>query len=127
MTHTNILRTAIAVELAAFLLGTYADYAYQSPIFRQHYAWPTATILIFVAYCVGLGGLWFFQGWARVFYSILLVADLLAGLFREPGAAQPQPFATMFFSISTMADGMILGLVWFSDLRERFARREAAR
>jgi len=122
MTHTNILRTAVAVELVAFLLGSYVDYAYQSPLIRQQYAWPTASILMLVGYCIGLGGIWFFQGWARVFYTILLVADLVAGLFREPSAAQAQPLATMFFSISTMADGMILGLIWFSDLRERFAR-----
>ena len=130
MKHTTILRTLIAAEFVSLLLGTYADYVLRSPVIRQTHGYltipgqegvSTVFVLLLAASCVAWAGLWFFQRWARLLYSVLVLVSLIVILFQEPAATPP--FAAMFFTVSTLASGVILGLVWFSDLRSSFERR----
>lgn len=137
MTHATILRALIVVELASALLGIYADVALQSSLPAPLQAYLTAqsqgpltiggaltlAILVpmFAALVVAWVGLWFLKRWARTLYTALIVVFLVVTLFLGPVVASA--LAAMLYTVSSIAAGAILGLVWLSELRGRFEVR----
>jgi hypothetical protein len=137
MTHATILRALIVVELASALLGIYADIALQSSLPAPLHAYLTAqsqgpltiggaltfAILVpmFAALVVAWVGLWLLKRWARTLYTALIVVFLVVTLFLGPVVASA--LAAMLYTVSSIAAGVILGLVWLSELRGRFEVR----
>ena len=137
MAHATVLRTLIVVELVSALLGIYADIVLQSsfPPPLQSYlmtqaqgplsvgdAFSVAIVLpLIVALFVAWVGLWFLKRWARTLYTVLVVVFLVVTLFLGPVVTSA--FAAMLYSVSALAGGVILGLVWFSELRTSFDAR----
>lgn len=134
MASLTVLRTLIIVELVSALLGIYADIALQStfPPQLQVYlfiqsqgpfgAGDALKSVVLVAFIVALVvawvGLWFVKRWARTLYATLVIISLVLTLFLGPVVTSA--FAAALYSISSLAAGVMLGLLWFSELRGKF-------
>ena len=137
MAPITVLRTLIIVELVSALLGTYADIALQStfPLELQAYlltesqgplgAGDVLKGVVFgallVAVVVAWVGLWLLKRWARTLYTTLVVISLVVTLFLGPVVTSA--LGAALYSISSLAGGVILGLLWFSELRGSFEGR----
>jgi hypothetical protein len=134
MRPVTILRTLIIIEIVSTLLGMYADIALEAtfpPELRAYLltqsqgafgAKETLTAVILAAFLVALVvawvGLWFMKRWARTLYTTLVVIGLVLTLFLGPVVTSA--FAAALYSIATLAGGVMLGLLWLSELRVEF-------
>jgi hypothetical protein len=73
---------------------------------------------LIIALVVSWIALWLLKPWARVLYTAVVIISLVFTLFLGPVVTSS--LGAMLYAISTLASGLILGLVWFSELRERF-------
>ncbi len=134
MASVTVLRTLIIVELVSALLGIYADIALRSAfppelqvyLFTQSQgpfgageALELVVLVVFiVALVVAWVGLWLLKRWARTLYATLVVISLVLTLFLGPVVTSA--LAAALYSISSLAAGVMLGLLWFSELRGKF-------
>jgi len=63
-------------------------------------------------------GLWLLKHWARVVYTTAIVLGVVATFFVGPVVSPA--LAAAFSGVSDLAGGIILGIIWFSELRSRF-------
>ena len=134
MAPLTVLRTLIIVELVSALLGIYADIALQSTFPRELQVYlftqsqgPFSTgealkVVVLVAFIVALVvawvGLWFVKRWSRTLYVTVVIISLVLTLFLGPVVTSA--LAAALYSISSLAAGVMLGLLWFSELRSTF-------
>ena len=78
-------------------------------------------VALVVALVVAWVGLWLLKRWARTLYTTLVVISLVVTLFLGPVVTSA--LGAALYSISTLAGGVILGLLWFSELRGSFEAR----
>ena len=137
MPPITVLRMLIVVELLSALLGIYADIALQAtfPPELQAYLLTESQgpfsagdavkgvffLALVVALIVAWVGLWLLKRWARTLYTTLVVISLVMTLFLGPVVTSA--FAAALYSISSLAGGIMLGLLWFSELRGKFEAR----
>jgi hypothetical protein len=74
----------------------------------------------FVVLVVGWIGLWRLWWRARAIYTVGWLLGIVGTLFRGPRVYPGPPGAAAL--LSTLAGGLILGIVYFSDLRQHFGR-----
>jgi hypothetical protein len=136
MAHTTALRAFIVVEFVSNLLAIYADLALEStfPESLQEFlltreqgaisAGGEVALLVLGALIIALVvswiALWLLKPWARVLYTAVVIISLVFTLFLGPVVTSS--LGAVLYAISTLASGLILGLVWFSELRSRFER-----
>jgi hypothetical protein len=133
MAHTTALRAFIVVEFVSNLLAICADLALESTfpeplqeflLTREQGPIRAATLLVFgalfIALVVSWISLWLLKPWARMLYTAVVIIFLVFTLFLGPVVTSS--LGEVLSTISTLASGLILGLVWFSELRSRFER-----
>jgi hypothetical protein len=133
MALITALRAFIVVEFASNFLAIYADLALESTFpeslqqflqAKEQGALGAGTLLVFgalvIALVVSWTALWLLKPWARGLYTVVVIIFLVFTLFLGPVVTSS--LGAMLYSISSLASGLILGLVWFSELRSRFER-----
>jgi hypothetical protein len=133
MALITALRALIVVEFVSNLLAISADLALESTfpeplqeflLTREQGPLSAATLLVFgalfIALVVSWISLWLLKPWARMLYTAVVIIFLVFTLFLGPVVTSSP--GEVLSTISTLASGVILGLVWFSELRTRFER-----
>jgi hypothetical protein len=124
MALTTALRVFIVVEFVSNLLAIFADLALESTSRGAISAGDAVALLFFgtliIAAVVSWIALWLLKPWARVLYTAVVIISLVFALFLGPVVTSS--LAEVLSTISTLASGLILGLIWFSELRSRFER-----
>jgi hypothetical protein len=139
MTPVKMLRVLIVCEVALIVLTIAVDSATRGalPATLQSYlaeadaATPSATIIVaavvglitLVAVGVGWIGLWRLWRPARAIYTTALLTGLGAVLFIGPVVWSSA--AGALDDLASICAGIILGLIYFSELRAHFERRTA--
>lgn len=134
MSTATLLRVFILAELVTSLLAMYVDFALASslPAPLQTYLLTrsrgpfdfgdvfalSVIVPLFVALVVAWIGLWMLKRWARVLYTALVVVSLVVTLFVGPIVTSA--LGAMLYSASSLAAGVILGIIWLSELRTSF-------
>jgi hypothetical protein len=137
MRHVAILRVLILTDLVLILLegGAHVALIARLPESLQTHAraqldssssFHTAIgdiylIVFFGALVVAWVGLWKLQRWARGVYTAVCVVGLVITLFH--GTLVTHAVAAVLYSMASITTGMLLGLIWFSDLGAEFERR----
>jgi len=137
MRHVAILRVLILTNLVLILLEGVAHLALiarlpeslqahaRAQLDRSssfHAAISDIYLIVFLgALVVAWVGLWKLQRWARGVYTAVCIVSLAITLFH--GTLVTHAVAAVLYSMSSITTGMLLGLIWFSDLRGAFDRR----
>jgi hypothetical protein len=124
----------ILANLTGLVLGVYIDFAFQSslPALLQQYLWLESQqalrvgdvilfaflLVLLAAFVIAWVGLWMLMRWARVVYTAVVIFDIVAALFYGPVVSSA--LAEAFYGVATLASGIILGVIWFSELSPHF-------
>ena len=135
----TLLRVAILAEILLAAVGLMAEIVLEPRLpepLRNYLAaegeksWSTIhTVMLvlavpmLIAAVVSWIGLWRLWRPARPIYLYLSIAGLLLTAFLGPSVASA--VGSMFSDACTLTAGFILGLIYFSDLRHQFERRES--
>lgn len=134
MSLDKLLRIFIVAEFIAGILSVYTDFAFRSSLpgpLQQYLLMESQRapgtgdaillvlfLILLVIFVVAWVGLWMFKRWARTVYTTACVLYLVATLAGGPVVSAA--LAATFSAVSTFAGGIILGMIWLSDLRSRF-------
>lgn len=137
MSQLRILRVLILVEFISTLLIIVVEMTMESylPVPLQEYLYKKGSMpvqlaefiggiiacFLYLALCLCYLGLWLRQRWARILYTIICLFILTTGLFFGP--VVQLGLGKWLSNISWLSSGVILALIWFSELRVQFQKR----
>jgi|SRR5688500_18716296 len=132
----KILRISIITEIASALSGVVVDFAFASRLpeplrdyveSESEAAWSTSDTLLVVSWLpiligivAGWIGLWRLWPPGRSIYLCSWLASVVVTAFCGPVVSLAP--ATVLLEVSTLAAGLTIGLIYFSELRHAFER-----
>jgi hypothetical protein len=133
----KVVELAIVAEIAFAVLGAAVDFVFESRLpeplrgylsSERESAWSTSdTLLVGLAIPIAIGvivgwiGLWRLWPPARPIYLCSWVGSLVAITFC--GSVVSFALASALWEVSTLAAGVIIGLIYFSELKHAFERK----
>src|SRR5262249_25448434 len=115
---STILIIIVEMTMESYLPAPLQEYLTKQgsmPVKITEYIAGIVAIFLLFMLCLSYLGLWLRQRWARIFYTALCLIFLAAGLYS--GAVVQLALARWLSNISWLSSGIILSLIWFSELR----------
>ncbi|HEY5754510.1 MAG TPA: hypothetical protein VIU34_01745 [Steroidobacter sp.] len=131
----NQFRSLVGASIALSLLSAIASVAIAPALPPELELWVTRhtesnldtldwfMVAVGTAYLAATTGLFFFARWSRALYAVCVVVLIVCWCFTGPSVTTALETATR--DAISLLDGLIIGLVYFSDVRRHFEKRPA--